>query len=358
MLLLLAAPIQAQTTYPEYEELYLNDYGNMVPSGLEARLRLKLQALKLARDIEFTVLTINRMSDYGHEGAIEPFATGLFNTWGVGDADRNDGVLLLVSRHDRELRIELGSGYGTRLDAEMKRIIDTTITPEFRKNAYYAGIDAGVNKIIYAVTGRYPGEYDSNILMRMVYAAIRFIKATFWWVAGIGTPFGLYFGIKGYRHHKRTKPRICRNDGSKMYWLTEEEEDAFLTQGQIIEERIKAMDHDVWACRKCDHVRVEAYTTLFNSHKVCPNCSYKTQCITKITEVYPTRSSPGSGTAYTLCKNCDHETTKPFVIPKIEDQTISSGSGIGSSSSSSSSRSSSSSFGGGSSSGGGASGSW
>ena len=66
MLLLLAAPTQAQTAYPEYEELYLNDYGNMVPSGLEARLRLKLQALKLARDIEFTVLTINRMLSLIH----------------------------------------------------------------------------------------------------------------------------------------------------------------------------------------------------------------------------------------------------------------------------------------------------
>ena len=356
MLLLLASAGQAQTTYPDYEDLYVNDYAGLIPNSWESRLRYRLEELNDARGIEFTILTIDRMSDYGHDGAIEPFATDLFNEWGVGNADTNDGILLLVSRRDRKLRIELGAGYGTEYNAEMKRIIDTTITPAFREDAYYTGIDEGMIKIIQAVTGRYPGEYDANLLTRMLNATGRFVAMAFWWILGIGTPFGLYFGTKAYRHHKRTKPRICRIDGSKMYWLTEEEEDAFLSQGQIIEERIKAMDHDVWACRQCDHVRVEAYPALFNSHKVCPSCSYKTQYITKITDTYPTRTSQGHGRAYALCKNCDHETVTMFVIPKIEDQNVSSNSS--SSFSSSSSGSSSSSFGGGSSSGGGASGSW
>lgn len=324
----------------------------MIPGGLEGRMRLKLQALKTARDIEFTVLTINRMSDYGHTGAIEPFATGLFNAWGIGNAEKNDGVLFLVSRGDRRLRIELGSAYGSSLDGAMQRIIDNTITPEFRNNAYYAGIDAGINQIIYEVAGRYPGEYDANIVTRMFYAAVRFFKATFWWIIGIGSPFALYYGIKGYSHHKRTRPRICRNDGSKMYWLTEDEEDEFLKQGHIIEERLEAIDHDVWACRECDHIRIESYPAWFSDYKQCPNCDFKTQFVTKITNVYPTRSSSGSGTATYQCKNCDHSYDKPFTIPRIEPQDTSSSSIGGSSSRSSSS------FGGGRSSGGGASGSW
>lgn len=321
----------------------------MIPGGLEGRMRLKLQALKAARGIEFTVLTINSMRDYGHTGAIEPFATGLFNTWGIGNAETNDGVLLLVSRRDRQLRIELGAGYGNALNQEMKEIIDTTITPEFRNNAYYAGIDAGINKIIYAVAGRYPGEYDASLPARMLYAAVRFLKATVWWIVGIGSPFALYYGIKGYRHYKRTKPRICRVDGSKMYWMTEYEEDEFLTQGQILEEELKAIDHDVWACRKCDHIRVEAYPTWFSDYKMCPNCSYKTQFITKTTDTQPTRTSVGYGTAVHQCKHCDHTYATPFTIPKLADP---------SSGGSSGGRSSSSSFGGGRSSGGGASGSW
>jgi len=355
-LLLLASGVQAQT-YPDYDNLYVNDYAGVIPNALEARLRSKLAELKEARGIEFTVLTIERMSDYGYDGAIEPFATGLFNHWGIGDATRNNGILLLVSRLDRELRIEMGAAYGNTYDAEMGRIIGNTIVPSFSEDAYYTGIENGTTKIIQSVTGRYPGEYDANLLTRIVNATIRFIKATFWWIIGIGTPLGLYFGTKAYRHHKRTKPRICRYDRSKMYWLTEEEEDAFLSQGQIIEERIKSMDHDVWLCRECDHIRVEAYPSRFDSHKVCSGCGFKTQYITKLTEVYPTRHSAGYGTAYALCKNCDHETGTPFTIPKIEDQTVSSGPG-GSSSSSGSRSSSSSSFGGGRSGGGGASGSW
>ncbi|MBB5721324.1 putative membrane protein YgcG [Loktanella ponticola] len=156
MLLLFASQAQAQTTYPDYENLYVNDYAGIIPNSWESRLRFKLEALKVARDIDFTILTINRMSDYGHDGAIEPFATGLFNKWGIGDSLRNDGILLLVSRFDRALRIELGSGYGNALDAEMQRIINTTITPAFREDAYYAGIDNGATKIIRAVTGRFP----------------------------------------------------------------------------------------------------------------------------------------------------------------------------------------------------------
>jgi uncharacterized protein len=347
MLLLFASVAQAQTTYPDYEDLYVNDFGNMIPDSLEQRLRLKLQALKAARDIEFTILTIDRMSDYGHVGEIEPFATGLFNDWGIGDATRNDGVLLFVSRFDRKFRIELGSGYGTSLNGEMQKIADNTITPEFRQSAYYAGIDLATNKIIYAITDRYPGEYDANILTRTVNAAIRFIKAGFWWIIGIGSPFALHYSVKAYRHRKRTKPRICQYDGAKMYWLTEAEEDAFLQDGQIVEEELKVIDHDVWACRQCDNIRIEAYPTWFSKYKQCPECTYKTQFVTKQTNVPATYSSSGSGTASYVCKNCNHAYSKTYTIP-MKQKSSSSSSGGGSSSS----------FGGGSSSGGGASGSW
>lgn len=339
--------MQAQI-YPDYEDLYVNDYGNMLPGSLERRLRLKLQALKAARDIEFTILTIDSMAQYEHAGEIEPYATGLFNRWGIGNANRNDGVLLFISRLDRKFRIELGSGYGTSLNAEMQRIADNTITPAFREQAYYAGIDAATNKIIYAVTDRYPGEYDANIITRTFNATLRFVKSAFWWIIGIGSPFGLYYGVKGYKHWKRTKPRICRIDGSKMYWLTDHDEDAFLQDGQILEEKLESIDHDVWACRQCDHIRIEAYPAWFSQYKQCPNCSYKTQFVTKQTDFAASYSSSGAGTATYQCKHCDHTYKKTYVIPQKQR----------SSSGSSSSSGGSSSFGGGSSSGGGASGSW
>ncbi len=348
LLLLFAATSLKAQEYPTYDNIYVNDYAQILTSAQESKLRLKLQALKAARGIEFTILTIRNMSEYGHTGAIEPFATGLFNRWGIGDAETNDGILLLVAHRDRELRIELGSGYGTRLDREMKRIIDSTIVPEFRRNAFFTGIDKGVNQIIYAATDRYPGEYDANIVTRMVNVAWRFLERFYLWVLGIGAPFGLYYGVKGFRHWMRTKPRRCHNDGSKMYWLTDYDEDSHLKPGQILEEELESVDYDVWACHQCDDIQVETYPAWFSQYKQCPNCSYRTQYVTSQTLSAATYSSSGRGKSTYQCKHCDHTYSKEYTIPQKQR----------SSSSSSSGGSSSSSFGGGSSSGGGASGSW
>lgn len=346
MFLLLAHSAQAQN-YPDYDDLYVNDYANIVSASSERSLRAKLQELKEARDIEFTVLTIPSMTDYGHQGAIEPFATGLFNTWGIGDADRNDGILLLVASEDRRLRVELGSGYSRSFDLEMKRIIDRTITPEFKEDRYFEGIDSGVNDIIYAVTDRFPGEYEANAVTRTVNGTWRFIQKFAAWVIGIGTPIAGFLGFKAYRHIRRTRRRICSRDGSKMYWMTDADEKAHLTEGQKVEERLKSVDYDVWACRECDEIQIETYKKWFSGFKQCPSCSYNTQTVTSQTMRGATRSSTGLKRSTHRCNHCGHEYTQDHIIPVITD----SDSGGGSSSSGGS-------FGGGSSSGGGASGSW
>ncbi|WP_341367738.1 TPM domain-containing protein [Yoonia sp. BS5-3] len=154
MLLLLSLGTAFAQSYPADVDHYINDYANLLNDTEEDSLRATLDELYQETDIEFTVLTIPRMSQYGHDGSIETFATGLFNTWGIGDADRNDGLLLLVSRFDRELRIEVGAGYGDQLNGAMQYVIDKKIVPHFRVDDYPAGIEAGVTEIIYEVTGR------------------------------------------------------------------------------------------------------------------------------------------------------------------------------------------------------------
>jgi len=347
VLLLFSASAQAQT-YPDFEDLYINDYADILTVAQEQTLRAKLVELKTARDVEFTILTIPSMTDYGHSGAIEPFATGLFNTWGIGNADRNDGVLFLIALNDRKMRIEVGSGYGSELDYDMKQILDTEVRSQFRQEAYFAGIDEGTNRIIYAVTDRYPGEYDASALTRTVNGTWRFIQKFALWVIGIGTPILGFFGYKGFRHVKRTRRRICSKDGSKMYWMTDADEDAHLSEGQLVEERLKSVDYDVWGCRQCDEIQIETYPKWFSKFKQCPKCSYKTQTVNSFTMVSATRSSTGMRRSTHTCNHCGHEYTKDSVIPIIVD-TDSGGSSSGGGGSS---------FGGGSSSGGGASGSW
>ena len=74
--------------------------------------------------------------------------------WKLGRKGVDDGVLLLVAKNDRKLRIEVGRGLeGAIPDAIAKRIIDEEITPRFKQGDFYGGVNAGVDRIAGLVTG-------------------------------------------------------------------------------------------------------------------------------------------------------------------------------------------------------------
>ncbi len=336
---LTAISTQAQT-YPDYTEIYVNDLAGLLPEQDEDRIRDKLKELRVARGIEFTVVTINRMSDYGHQGGIEPFATGLFNYWAVGNAERNDGVMLLVARYDRKLRIEVGSGYGVSKNAPMQRIIDEEIVPSFKRDDYVTGIEDGVDAVIFDLTGSFPGEYDANLAQKALSRGRRFLDWIGGWIFVILAPL-LGFPVQAYRRWQRNKPRICPNDGSRMERLDEGWDDKHLQKGQITEEELKSVDYDVWQCPKCDHVTIEAYKAWFSRYSACRSCGYKT--VEGDTEILQAATTASTGTKRIdyHCLNCDDRWSVTRIIPRKSSSSSSSGS-----------------FGGGSSSGGGASGSW
>ncbi|WP_323781578.1 TPM domain-containing protein [Thalassovita sp.] len=332
--------VQAQT-YPDYTETYVNDFADLLPDADEERIRAKLKELREERDIEFTVVTIGLMSDYGYVGEIEPFATGLFNFWGVGNAERNDGVMMLVSRFDRKMRIEVGSVYGTAKNAPMQEIVDEAILPRFKRDNYVTGIESGVDAVIYDLTGSFPGEYDANLAQKVMNRGRNLLEWLGGWIFVILAPL-LTLPLQAYRRWSRNKPRICPNDGTRMVRLDEGWDDKHLQKGQITEEELKSVDYDVWECPKCDHVTVEAYKAWFSRYSACRTCGYRTvEGETEILEA-ATTSSTGRKRIDYHCLNCDERWHVIKTIPRK----------------SSSSSSSSGSFGGGSSSGGGASGSW
>ncbi len=358
LLLLFSACAAFAQIFPEDRDLFVNDYADLLADAQERDLRETLEAFYEARQIEFTVLTIDQMSDYGHQGSIESFATDLFNTWGIGDAQRNDGLLLLVSHLDRELRIEVGAGYGDSLNGPMQRIINKKIVPYFRLDDYPKGISAGVDEVIYQVAGRYPGEYDLSGLGH----AINQVKRGF---SSIISLFGAWllilliplipFGRRWYKRWQRNRARRCPVDGSRMHRYLEETEDEKLSTGQQLEERLKSIDHDVWYCDQCDHITIESYPTKPKIYGACGNCNYRTLEGRSLVTAMPSTSQTGQKTITWTCHNCKDVNVEHRVIPMTPPRSASFSS---SSSRSSSSSSRSSSRGGGRSSGGGASGKW
>ncbi len=81
----------------------------------------------------------------------------------IGRKDRNNGVLLFIAKGDKKLRIEVGYGLeGVLTDAVSSKIIRNNISPYFRNNYYYEGINSGVDGIIAVAKGEYTNDKSSN----------------------------------------------------------------------------------------------------------------------------------------------------------------------------------------------------
>ncbi|MFQ5437412.1 MAG: TPM domain-containing protein [Paracoccaceae bacterium] len=123
------------------------DLAGILEPRTEADIENAVRDLGAATGVELVVLTIRRLSDYDAGPGIEGFATSLFNKWGIGDKDRNDGVLLLVAVDDHKMRIELGKGFPDSADPVAADIISDTLRPAFRASNLSGGIEKGVSAI-------------------------------------------------------------------------------------------------------------------------------------------------------------------------------------------------------------------
>lgn len=123
----------------------VNDFADLIPPSDEERIAQTLQAGRDETGVHVVVVTIESIGDFGGAGQrIEDYAKTLFNSWGIGDAERNDGILILVARSDREMRIALGSGYPVIWDNAAQRVIDRYMLPAFGDADYPRGIEDGV----------------------------------------------------------------------------------------------------------------------------------------------------------------------------------------------------------------------
>lgn len=349
--LCISIPLSASAqSYPDYTSLYVNDFADIIDAQTENRIEQTLRKAKQDRDLEITVVTINARADYGNSTSFKAFATGLFNHWGVGDAARNDGILILVSKTDREMRIVLGDGYPPRYDDRAKTVIDHHFLPAFRKNEYARGIEAGTNETLKRLTLDFDETGKASLRSRLqneTYHAVDDARngGVWAWIFGALGLGGAGGGFRLFRRWQRLRPRKCDLCSRKMRRLSDKDEDAYLAKGQLVEEALNSKDYDVWYCTYDERTRIEGYRKWFSSYTVCPSCNYRTLNSIQRTIVAATTSSTGTAEVTYDCYNCDHHAVETVILPIIDTSSSSSGGSGGG-------------FGGGSSSGGGAGGSW
>lgn len=149
LILLLWLPMAAiAQTYPDPLSDTVNDYAGLLPPDAQARISAALKAARDETGVHIVLVTINQQADYAYDGRFADFATGWFNIWGVGDKARNDGILILVSKDDREMRIALGRAYDVIWDGRAQRVLDTAMLPAFRADDYARGLEDGVQLAI------------------------------------------------------------------------------------------------------------------------------------------------------------------------------------------------------------------
>lgn len=120
------------------------DAAGVLPADRKAALEGKLDGLEAKSGIQLVVATVSSLG--GSE--IEPYANGLFRAWKIGEAKKNNGVLLLVAPKERKVRIEVGYGLeGTLTDALSKVIITNAIVPRFKTGDFAGGVERGVDDI-------------------------------------------------------------------------------------------------------------------------------------------------------------------------------------------------------------------
>lgn len=85
---------------------------------------------------------------------IEPYSIRVAEAWKIGRKQVNDGILIVVAKSDRAMRLEVGYGLeGAVPDAIARRLIDEVFIPGFREGKFYEGLDAGIDRLIKVIDG-------------------------------------------------------------------------------------------------------------------------------------------------------------------------------------------------------------
>jgi len=140
---------QAEVAIPPLKQR-ITDLTSTLDASQIQTLETKLAAFEKAKGSQIAVL----MLPTTQPEVIEQFAIRVVEAWKPGRKGVDDGVLLLVAKEDRKLRIEVGYGLeGALNDATAKRIVAEIISPAFKQGDFYGGIDAGVIAIIKVIDG-------------------------------------------------------------------------------------------------------------------------------------------------------------------------------------------------------------
>lgn len=295
---------------------------------------------------------------------IDSFATELFGLWGLGKADRDNGVLLLVAKDLRKAVIRTGYGAeGVLPDIVCGSILREHMFPAFRVGDFDGGVTAAAQTIATLLTDPDAAEElrssledaDSGgsggdgslwkgyvtmsalvafvmlglLLMRM-WSLRRRSRYERYRALDSWKPMYLIFGfatlgmglvaaviLVAVLDRLRNGRRACPNCGARMNKIDEVHDNDYLSPAQDIEEKVGSVDYDVWLCPSCGETDVLPYVNRASSFRECEQCHARTARLSAERILrQPTTAAEGRGVREYSCLNCRHITRVPYTIAR------------------------------------------
>lgn len=346
---------------------YVSNPSGVLSDEAVGRLDSEIASLWDDTSVELVVVAVDRIDS---SLTPEEFATKLFEKWGIGKQDKDNGVLVLLSRDDHAAIIRTGYGVeGALPDIIAGRIIRNVMFPLYREGKYDEGTAAGIGSIAevlrnpelaeelkskYASDSRRGLDNDLSgaelfnmylglaatvavaLLLLVIYAVFSSRKLGdvqryraldqyrtlvlfgLFFTLGMALPAALILGLKmkRIRRHRRD----CPHCGTRMELIDEEHDNDYLTPAQDTEERINSIDYDVWHCPRCHQTEILPYINRQNNYTVCDRCGARAMSLVdRRTLRQPTVSAEGEGVDIYMCKNCGNQHQKRFRIPRKPD---------------------------------------
>lgn len=317
---------------------WVTDMPGALRADTVAQLNATIGEFERTSGAEMAVVVIQSLDGL----SIDEAAVRLFELWGIGKKGKDNGLLLLWSRGDRRIRVEVGYGLeGVLPDGKVGAILDAYVMPKFRSGEFDEGVLAGVDALLKAAREE-PVDLPSQRSESYEGGSGGVVAVVIGLLSGIPLTAGSIVGVRRWRRYRRRRCPACQ---TLMTRLGESADNALLNEGQQAEERVRSVDYDVWKCGSCGHHFTLRYPKWVTGYAPCPQCHHRTKSSTETVIAAATMTAAGSARVVEACAFCSFHQEHTKVLPRIEPSSSASGGSSGGGSS----------FGGGRSGGGGAS---
>lgn len=129
---------------------FVNDFAEIISTEQKIQLETTLSNFQKQTGNEIAIVTVNSLDG----DVVQVYANKLFNEWGIGDEDKDNGLLILHAPNERQVWIEVGYGLEPYItDAKASSVYRNILSPEFKKGDYFAGYSQAIEAIIATIGG-------------------------------------------------------------------------------------------------------------------------------------------------------------------------------------------------------------